>query len=356
MKRVLVVLILGLIIGVLIGCPPKPTPAPIAPTPTLTPKAEVIHLYMGSTSSVSGLYVYPVAVARAINKADPGIHITVVESGAAIDNLRRVREGTFHFALMVDVPSAMQLYRGIDVFKGEPWEPLRFLLLRNPIADRLYVRADMAEKLGIKTFADLRDKKFNPGLPGSSSAEYVRRINEVLGTRVDLFEASLADAIKALKEGRIVGMQKSSPIDAFDASMLEVHLLTPLTVIGYAKEDIPKIQALYPYMSFRETPAGSIKELPKLGAVIEKTPLVGSVASSRLPEDVVYRIVKAYMANFDAIAAAFPPIKPWHPIADYIKLVAPGGEVPLHAGVVRYAKEVGIEVPERFIPPEYKGR
>ena len=82
---------------------------------------------------------------------------------------------------------------------------------------------------------------------------------------------------------------------------------------------------------------------------------MGAVVSSRLPEDVVYRIVKAYVEGFDEVAAAYPAILGWDPVADYFRLVVPGGEVPAHAGLIRYAKEIGIEVEERFIPPEYKG-
>jgi len=36
--------------------------------------------------------------------------------------------------------------------------------------------------------------------------------------------------------------------------------------------------------------------------------------------------------------------------------VPEGAEVPAHAGMIRYAKEKGINVPQRFIPPEYKSK
>ena len=55
---------------------------------------------------------------------------------------------------------------------------------------------------------------------------------------------------------------------------------------------------------------------------------------------------------FEAIAAPYPPIKGFDPVADYFKNA---GEdvVPAHSGLIRFAQERGIEVPERFIPPEY---
>jgi TRAP transporter TAXI family solute receptor len=314
--------------------------------------AEVINLTMGSTASTSGLYVYAVATARVVNKADAGIRVTVVESGAALDNLRRVKGGVFDVSLMVDVPSAFQMYRGVGTFKDQRWEPLRFLVFRNAIHDRLYVRRDS----GVKSLSDLAGKRFSPGLPGSSSAKYVADINEALGTKIDLWPAAFGDAVKALKEGRIIGVQKSSPVNTFDAALMEVHLTTPLNVIGYTKEEVDKIRAKLPYLSFREIPAGSIKEIPGHPSFYEETPLVGGVTSSRMSEDVIYRFVKAYAEGWNEIAAVYPAVKPFHPVADYFKLVAPGAEIPAHSGMIKYAKEIGVKVEPRFIPPEYKGK
>ena len=104
--------------------------------------AQTVYLNMGSTSSTSGLYAWCVGTASVINKADNNIITTVIESGAALDNLRRVKEGLFDFALCVDSASAMQLHKGISNFEGEEWEPIRWLFLRNAIVNRLHVRAD----------------------------------------------------------------------------------------------------------------------------------------------------------------------------------------------------------------------
>jgi TRAP-type uncharacterized transport system substrate-binding protein len=62
----------------------------------------------------------------------------------------------------------------------------------------------------------------------------------------------------------------------------------------------------------------------------------------------VYLVVKALFENqADMIAV--------HPSSKY--MTAKNNlnfNVPLHAGVIRYMKEVGIDVPARLIPPEYK--
>jgi TRAP transporter TAXI family solute receptor len=312
--------------------------------------AKTVYLNMGSTSSTSGLYAWAVATASVVNKADNDIRVTVIESGAALDNLRRIKDGAFDFALCVDSASAMQLYKGISTFEGEGWEPIRWLFLRNAITNRLHVRADS----GIKTFDDLAGKKFCPGFPGASSTTNFINFNEVLGAGIDLELASLGDAITSFKQGKIVGLQKSSSMASLDSSLIEVNLKTPLAVIGYSEENMKKIRAKYPYIIFFETSAGSIQQLPNHPTVMEEGQVVGAVASSNMPEEVGYEIVKAYVKGFETVEAAYRGVSGWDPIADAFRLVAPGGEIPIHAGLYKYCLENGIEVPERFIPPECK--
>lgn len=312
--------------------------------------SETAYLNMGSTSSTSGVYAWCVATASVINKADVGLNVTVVESGAALDNLRRTKEGAFDFSLCVDSASAMQMYRGTDTFKDEGWEKVRWLFLRNAIVNRLYVKADS----GLKTFADLSGNKFSPGIPGASSTASFMKFNDILGTGIDVMPASLADAITAFQQGRIAGLQKSSPLKSLDASLLEVSLTTPLSVVGYSQEDIKKIREQLPYIIFFETPAGGIEQLPELGVLMEEAQVVGAIASSELSEEVGYKIVKAYVEDLETVAAAYAPIKGWDPIRDSFRLISEGGEIPIHAGLYKYCLEKGIEVPERFIPPEAK--
>ena len=313
---------------------------------------QKINLNMGSTSSTSAIYAWCVATANVINKANIGLNVTVVESGAALDNLRKLKSGTFDFALAIDIPSAMQMYQGIDTFKGQPWKDVRVLFIRNVTVDRIYVRKDA----GIKTFADLSGKVISPGIPGASSTLYMTKFDEVLNSKIKFRPGALGDSIAAFQSGKIVGLQKTSPLKAIDASLIEVNMTTAITVIGFTKSDTEKITKVYPYIPFIETPKGTIAELPDAGPMYESAPLVGAMASKDLPEDVAYKIAKSYDEGISEVAASYPPVKGWNPISDLFKYVPEGAEVPAHAGMIRYAKEKGINVPQRFIPPEYKSK
>lgn len=312
--------------------------------------AQTVHLNMGSTSSSSGVYAWCVAAANVINKADNGIQVTVVESGAGMDNLRKVSAGTFDFALAIDLPGSLQLYKGIGSFSGKPYKELRWLFLRNIFADRIYVRKDA----GVEHFSGLSGKRFCPGIPGSASAAYILEYDKLLGSRITMVPSALGDAISAFREGRIIGLQKSSGLDNIDAALIEVSMTLPITVVGYSEEDVKKIQEKIPYMTFLKREKGAIKEFPEVGPIWEECPIAGAVTTSEMSEEVGYQIVKAYAEGFAQIEAAYSPVKGFDPVADYFTNA--GDDVlPAHAGLIRYAREKGIEVPERFIPPEYKG-
>ncbi|MCE5265066.1 MAG: TAXI family TRAP transporter solute-binding subunit [Deltaproteobacteria bacterium] len=315
-------------------------------------EAKKMSINMGSTSSTSAVYAWCVATANVINKANVGLNVTVVESGAALDNLRKLKSGAFDFALSIDIPSAMQMYQGIDSFKGQPWKDVRVLFIRNVTVDRIYVRKDS----GIKTFTDLSGKKFSPGIPGASSTLYMTKFDEVLKSKISFMPGALGDSINAFQSGKIVGLQKTSPLNAIDASLIEVNMTTPITAIGFAKGDTEKIRKVYPYIPFIETPKGTIAQVPDAGPMYEEAPLVGAMASKNLPDDVVYNIVKSYYEGIAEVAASYPAVKGWNPVSDFFKYVPEGAEVPAHAGMIRYAKEKGIDVPKRFIPAEYKGK
>ena len=313
-------------------------------------KSGTIRLTAGSTTSSSGAYIWAVAIVRAINKYAPGINVTLVESGATYDNLRRIREGVFDLGLADGWHGPLELYRGLETFEGKGWKEIRILFFRDPSPCRTYVRADS----GIKMWSDLKGKRLHAGQPGSAAAQRVMRANELLGTGAVIVPGALGDAANQLQIGRVDAVHKSGPADTFDALLLEAHLMTPLSVIGFSDEEAAKISVRYPQFLVAKTAAGSIKPVPKLGSLWEIVTLGVSSTSSRLPQDVGYRMTKAVYEHWKEIGQAFPACASYDPIMDYVRIVPKGNEVPIQAGVIQYAKERGIKIPASLIPPEYK--
>lgn len=314
-----------------------------------------IHLSMGNTRSTSGIYAFGVAVASAINKYDPEIVCTVVESGGSYDNAKGMKEGIYHWSANGSPAVYDSVRHGKDRFeKYGAWEPIRLMFLRNISVSRLYVRADKAEEKSINSWPDLAGEKFYPGMPGTRDMARIMSVNELLETKVNFIPGALADAKTLLKEGRITGLLKSSPAVNFDAGMIEVHQSAPLTVIGFSHEDAMKIQEADPMNTFTKTPKGGIKPLPNIGGFWEMNSAVMSMSSSQMPQEIGYRITKAVYTGWAEISEAFPASKGVDPIKDALANTPTSGVFYFHAGLIQFAKEIGIEVPGRLIPPEYK--
>lgn len=319
---------------------------------------KLVKLAMGSTSSSSGVYAHSIALGSVINKYAGGVAVTVVESGGGYDNLRRLQEGVFGLADATGWNASMEMFAGTGTFTGKAWKQVRLMALREVTYIRIYLNDEIAKKNKIKVFSDLSGQRFHVGQAGSASATWLPYCNQALGLAINMAFGSLPDGTGAVQEGRITGIAKSSPRNSYDASMKEVDFTTPVTVIGFTREDVAKIRARHPILLFAETPAGTIKDAPSLSSMYEMVSPSGFVSSSLLPEDIGYRIVKAVYEHHADIVNAYPSSKGVHPIADYFKVVPsgkPGEVVPFHAGVIRYAKELGIKVPVELIPPEYSG-
>lgn len=320
-----------------------------------SPSAQKVNLALGSVGSSSGVYAFAISLAAVVHKYDPNIMVTAVEGGGGYDHAKSMKKGILDWSMSGSPAVYATVRAGVANFQKEgPWEPIRLMFMRNLNVTRIYVRADVAAKEGIRTWKDLGEKNFCPGIPGTRDASRIMDANKQLGTGIKLIPSSLADATRGTREGKLVGMVKGSPHDSFDAAMMESHYSTPLTVIGFAKDEADKLQAEDPMNTFMETSAGAIRELPNLGSLWEMSSATMTISSSQMSQETGYRIVKAVYKGWDEIAAAFPPCKGIDPIADAFKHTPAGKEFFFHAGVIQYAKEKGIQVPDRFIPPEYK--
>ena len=314
-----------------------------------------INLALGSVVGSSSIYAFSVALANTVRKHDPGLNVTAVEGGGAFDHARLIKQGVLDWSVSGGPAVVAAVREGSGNFKKEgAWEPARLMFMRNIGISRLYVRADVAKKENIRTFSDLAGKRFSPGIPGTRDMARAMDANQLLGGKILMVPASFDDALRRIKEGGVVGVLKGSPQDRFDTGMLEVHHGTPLTVIGFTKEQAEKLTAADPYNSFIVTPAGGVRELPGAGPFYEMSAPVMVMSSSRMTQETGYRIMKAVLKGWKEIGEAYPPAQGVKPIEDAFAQTPEVKEVLFHAGVIQIAQEMGIQVPQRLIPPEYK--
>jgi len=297
------------------------------------------QLAMGATQSTSSHYAYFVAVAKIINSNVPEVNVSVVETGATVDNINRIKKGDLDLGLTT-IHLQYQAYHGMGPWEGKPIKDQYVLWVYQPAPQNFVVRADS----GVKTVYDLTNKPFNPGIRGSATEKTVEAILEALNVRPNFYRGGTEDAVAAIKDNRIVGYVKSGAgVRSLDASTLDIATFTPIRLIGFTDEDISKVLAKYPYLNPITVPAGIYKDSP---AYKTFAMLIGVVASKNLPEDLVYKMVKAVHTNFADQVAAYPSIEG----TNLAELTLQTCTVPLHPGAIRYYKEAGFSVPDNLVP------
>jgi TRAP-type uncharacterized transport system substrate-binding protein len=318
--------------------------------------ARRVNLSLGSVAASSGVYAFSVGLAGAVRKHDPALSVTAVEGGGGFDHARLMKNRVLDFSVSGSPAVADAIINGTGGFQREgAWPAVRLMFMRNVNVARIYVRADVAERNGIRSFADLGRQRFAPGVPGTRDMARAIEANTLLATGIQMSPGSLDDAASQLRAGRVAGMVKGSPHDRFDPAMLAVHYQTPLTVIGFTAEHAARIQQADAMNSFITTPKGGIRELPEAGPFEEMSSSVMVMASTNMPQDIGYRIVRAAQAGWGDINAAFPPTTGLDPLRDAFSQTPARPGMHFHAGVVQFARERGIAVPAHLIPPEYVG-
>ncbi len=298
--------------------------------------AETTYVSIG-TGGVTGVY-YPTggAICRLVNKnrKKTGIRCSVESTGGSVFNINAIRAGELEMGV-AQSDWQYHAYNGTSKFKDAgKFEDLRAVFSVHAEPATLVVRADS----GIKNFGDLKGKRVNVGQPGSGTVATYDVIEKAFGlSRKDL---KLAAELKSSEMGQALCDNK---IDAYfilvghpaglikettttcDAKIADIH--------GPAVDGLVKDNSYYRYAS---VPAGMYTGNKEAA----KTMGVGAtfVSSAKVPEKVIYEVVKAVFENFDDFRKLHPAFKN----LKKSEMVSSSLSAPLHAGAAKYYKEAGL--------------
>ncbi|MGF1649273.1 MAG: TAXI family TRAP transporter solute-binding subunit [Hyphomicrobiaceae bacterium] len=287
------------------------------------------------TGGVTGVY-YPVggAICRLVNKdrKDHGIRCSAESTGGSIYNINTIRAGELEFGV-AQSDWQYHAYNGTDSFKDQgAFTDLRAVFAVHPEPVTILAR----KEAGIANIDDLKGKALNIGNPGSGTRGTWEVIEAGLGwQRSDL---RLAAELKSAETGQALCDGK---IDAYfwlvghpSALTQETLSSCPSNLVNAMGPAIDKLVADNPFYRKAVIPAGMYNNEQDIN-----TFGVGAtfVSSAKVPDDVVYVVVKAIFDNFDQF-------KGLHPALANLKeeeMIKDGLSAPLHDGAIKYYKERG---------------
>ncbi len=283
----------------------------------------------GSFSNSAGQAIAKVLVEKAklrtVVQAQASTGFDEVETGAADFNLTNSFDGTF-FAT------------GTGEYQGDGPKPvMRYAAALIPYRVAMHVRADSP----IRTLADLKGKRVssqfnaqktigriieahlaNAGLgwkdvAGVPAPNVVRQAEDFMSGKVDVMFFALGSAAIKQANASVGGLR-----------VLEVNT---------SSEAMKRTQDLIPGAYIMQ-----VAPNPAIEGVSKPTNLIAfdmvMITSAKVPDDVVYRAVKALHENKAELVATFPPFALFNPAT----MAKPLHGVPLHHGAAKYYREAGL--------------
>ncbi len=303
--------------------------------PTIS-QAEQTFVTIG-TGGVTGVY-YPTggAICRLVNKGkkEHGIRCSVESTGGSIYNLNAIASGELDMGV-AQSDWQYHAYKGTSKFKDDGAnKELRAVFSVHPEPYTVVARADS----GVKNFKDLKGKRVNIGDPGSGQNSTTKVVLDKLGWTLDDFK--LVSELKAAEQS---GALCDNKVDAIvyvagvpNGSIKEATTACDAVMVNVDGKKIDALIAEHPYYRKAVIPGGTYRGNDQ----DTRTFGVGAtfVSSTKVPEEVIYQVVKAVFENFDSF-------RKLHPAFANLKkeeMVKDGLSAPLHPGAEKYYKEVGL--------------
>lgn len=287
---------------------------------------------IGTNPQGSSAYATGAAVAK-VAKDVLGLRARVVPQGGPVVTLPLVDKGRLNFSIAVSVVAAFA-HKGQAQFKGKPQKNVRVVARLRTL--RLGIFAPKDSK--IASVADLKGVRLSSGFPKQPIQRVLWR---AMLNMADLTFKNVK-GVPAPNGVRGVDDYMGGKVDAAMFSITSGKMRQAYASRGFKYVSLPddpaavkKMQAIAP-----GTVVEKIGPSPAYAGVTGPTNIAAApfiiTANAKVPDDVVYKLVKAMAANKKMMVAAFKGMAGFDPKTMYTDI-----GVPYHPGAMKYYRETG---------------
>ena len=310
--------------------------APLAASPAAAGEDNWREIRVGTASSTGVYHAVGSAVCKMVNKSASrhGVHCVVEKTNGTVENLEKMRAGKLEFGV-VQSDWQRSAYYGRGRFN--PYG--RFKDLRTVFAAHAESFTLLARPgAGVESFADLRGKRVNVGVPGSGRRATMEVLMRAFG--MSMRDFALAAEIKngnriaeALCDGQLDAAVYSigHPNAEVDAAVSRCGA----TLVDVSGAPVDWLLAEHSEYHPVRIPGGMYRGNP------DDTMTFGAVAvfstSADAPDEVVYEITRSVFANMRKF-------RKLHPAFGHLqerKMASFKDGAPLHPGAERFFAEMG---------------
>jgi len=313
----------------------------LAGTSPAEAKSKKTFISIGTGGPTGVYFVVGQSICRLVHKAAAegrktgrkhGIRCSAPSTGGSNYNIGQIREGELDFGV-AQSDWQFHAYNGSSKYKGKAFKKLRAVFSVHPEPYHIIV----GKGSGIKSWADLKGKRFNIGNPGSGQRGTTEVLMDKYGTKKSDFkiatELTSTEQSKALCDGKIdaygytVGVPNAGVSMATDGCGARIINLKTSVEKGLVNNN--------PFYAFATIPKGTYKTT--VSDVTTFGVMATFVTSADVPERVVYEVTRAVFENLGDFRKLHPAFKNLDP-----KLMIKNAlSAPLHPGAAKYYKEKG---------------
>ena len=266
-------------------------------------QAQKDTITFGSTNAASSNYALAVAMTKAIKSELPNANVSMIETGASVDNIRRMTKKEIDFGLVM-ADTSLQAMNGTGPFKDKAVPDMAVLYVHDASGLQFCVRVDT----NVNNLKDLEGKKFSAGIRGSGAELLTREMFNVLGIHPQWVPGSISDATEGVQNRTLAGYAKYGVgPHGLDATMRELLTSTKMKFVGLTEEQQQAIAAKVHGVDFTTIPADTIP-----GEPAALSPMVYGTYSTRLSvmdDATAYAITKASYEHRQDLIDVFPHLK-----------------------------------------------
>jgi uncharacterized protein len=284
------------------------------------------------TASPGGTYYpYGNGLAALLTKYT-GVTFMAEATQGSIQNIVLIEQHKAALGLVSIGPARLGWF-GIGWAKGTAHRSIRAIF---PMCDSPFHFA-APKRLKLASLEGFAGKRIGDGPKAGTTATYIPGIFKTLGIEATLRNRAWEDNMRQVASGEIDGVVVSAGSPVTGLAELDAQL--PLDFLQPSPAQIGRVRKDFPELSPSLIPAGSY---PSLTRDYHTFGIYNfAVVNADLPDDLVYKIVKAVFEHHQELVDAHPAAKETLPAN-----VDRDTFLPFHPGALRYYHEIGVKVPD----------
>jgi uncharacterized protein len=289
-----------------------------------------------ATPKAGSIYNSTAAAIGKVLEEKSGLKMTIQAMGGSSQYLPIINAGEVPFGIANVYETSLGATGG-EYFKGRPTKNIRSVAILYPLRHTVFVKKDSK----YKTLADLKGSRAPVGFASQKIlSDVTNAVFATVGLKLErdfkgVNSANIISQANAFKEGRtdfFVFALGAGKIKEVDAAVGGIRALSA----PHSDEALAKARKIVPVVYYRQEKPSKANT-----GVLEPVWLisygVNLFASTKTPDDVVYKVVKGLHDHAKDLGAIFPPLRLFDPNA----MAQPISGVQYHEGAIKYYKEIG---------------